>query len=68
MEDEDTGRKDACDPVSSPGRFYQSPTSETTKMLAHIMTKFLGPNPTRDALRSLCVVLFIKKTDPAFHD
>ena len=31
---------------------------ETTKMLADIMTKFLGPNPTRDALRSLGVVPF----------
>ena len=31
---------------------------ETTKMLADILTKFLGPNPTRDALVSLGVVPF----------
>ena len=31
---------------------------ETTKMLADILTKFLGPNHTRDALESLGVVPF----------
>ena len=46
MEDEDTGRKDACSYI------------ETTKILADVMTKFLGPNPTRDALGSLGVVPF----------
>ena len=32
---------------------------DTTKMLADILTKFLGPNPTRDSLRSLGVVHFL---------
>ena len=31
---------------------------DTTKLLADFFTKFLGPNPTRDALRSLGVVPF----------
>ena len=32
---------------------------DTTKMLADILTKFLGPNPTCDALRSLGVVPYL---------
>ena len=41
---------------------------ETTKMLADILAKFLGPNPTRDALGHKVLYRFIKKTDPAFHE
>ena len=32
---------------------------DTTKMLAGILTKFLGPNPTRDALRSFGVAPYL---------
>ena len=41
---------------------------ETTKMLADILTKFLGPNPTRDALKSLGVVPFHQENGSTFHE
>ena len=65
-QDEDDVCEDASDAVSSQGKFSSQYLTKTTKMLAGILAKFLGPNLTRDAL--VWRLRLIKKLDPAFHE